>query len=113
MQEVPIPRSVRKAELWQELQRLIHKKCPGAGWPDTVKAQGITKAELTSYIYALKPSHRYFGRSSQEAADKYSEDSASSFDSAFEEQFAVMVKALPTKLSDKIMKRQRPSVPED
>ena len=44
--EVPIPRNVRSAELWQELQRLINKKYPGTAWPETVKARGITKAEL-------------------------------------------------------------------
>ena len=61
--EVLVPMSVRSAELWKELQQLISKKYPGASWPETVKARGITKAELIQYIYALKPNHRYFSKS--------------------------------------------------
>jgi len=61
--EVLVPMNVRSAELWYKLQQLISKKYPGANWPETVKARGITKAELTQYIYALKPNHRYFSKS--------------------------------------------------
>ena len=42
VEEVEVPRRVRKAELWQELQRLIKLKCSGTGWPESVLARGIT-----------------------------------------------------------------------
>ena len=57
-----IPKGVRKAELWQELRRLLKEKFSGTAWPQTILDRGITKAELTKYIFALKPSHRYFGK---------------------------------------------------
>ena len=64
--------------------------------------RGITKDELIKYIFALKPSHRYFGKKYQDDYNISSDESDSSFDSAFEEQFADMVKDLPPKLAEKI-----------
>ena len=78
--------------------------CSGTVWPETILDRGITKPELIMYISALKPSHRYFGKNYQDDADCSLVDSESSFDSAFEEQFAETVRGLPPKLAEKIPK---------
>lgn len=105
VEEVEKPRRVRKAELWQELQQLIRQKQDGAGWPETILARGITNQELANYIYALKKDHRFFKAAAQECgknAAASDTDSDASYDSLFEEQFAELVKDLPSKLADKI-----------
>ena len=79
------------------------------GWPETILARGITNQELTQYIYALKPDHRYFKEDSQyrfKGGAISDIDSDASHDSLFEEQFADLMKDLPDKLSDKIPKLQ-------
>ena len=107
MEEPEKPRGVRKAELWQELQRLLKVKCAGSTWPESVLDRGITNLELLKYIQALNPSHHYFQKCWQEDTDNASDGLDSSFDSAFEEQFAETVKDLPSKLADKIPKPHR------
>ena len=66
--------------------------------------RGITILEILKYIQALSPSHHYFGNFHQEDADDGYDDLDSSFDSAFEAQFADTVKDLPIKLAAKIPK---------
>ena len=77
VQDICVPRGVRKAELWKELQRLLKLKCTGIGWPETVLARGITNVELTKRIYALKPDHRYFSEANQDGTDESDSDSTS------------------------------------
>ena len=84
VQEMPIPRGVKKAELWQELRSLLKDQNQGADWPKTILDHGITKSELTKYVFALKPNHRYFSKKFQEDFDNSDYESDSSFDSAFE-----------------------------
>ena len=46
VEEVEVPRRVRKAELWQELQRLLKLKGSGSCWPETILSRGITNQDL-------------------------------------------------------------------
>ena len=105
VEEVEKPRGVRKAELWSELQRLIKLKSAGSGWPETILSRGITNQELAYYIYALKPNHQYFSEDASECGKNAAisdTDSDASYDSVFEEQFADLMKGLPSKITDKI-----------
>ena len=50
IEEPEKPRGVRKAELWQELQRLLKVKCAGTVWSETVLDRGVTNLEILKYI---------------------------------------------------------------
>ena len=110
VEEVEKPRRVCKAELWHELQQLIKQKHDGVGWPETILARGVTNQELSKYIYALKPDHRYFKEDFQyicKGGAIPDTDSDASYDSLFEEQFADLMKDLPSKLAVKIPKHEK------
>ena len=68
-------------------------------------ARGFTNQELAKYIHALKPDHRYFSGGFQHGGNSagFSDaDSDSSYDSGFEEQYAELVKNVPSELAEKI-----------
>ena len=55
--------------------------------------------ELLKYIYALKPTHKYFSKDFDGEDEWCSDGSYSSEDSEFEAQFADVVKDLPPNLA--------------
>ena len=84
---------------------MIKLKNTGSGWPETILSRGITNQELAYYIYALKPNHQYFSEDASGCGKNAAisdTDSDASYDSVFEEQFADLMKGLPSKLTDKI-----------
>ena len=101
-----MPSGLKKQTLWEELNGLVEKRCPEGSWPESVKQRGITNMELLKYIYALKPTHKYFSKDFDGEDEWRSDGSYSSEDSEFEAQFAEVVKDLPPNLAGKLPKRK-------
>ena len=69
--------------------------------------------ELLKYIYALKPSHKYFSKDFDGEDEWRSDGSYSSEDSEFELQFSEVIKDLPPSLASKLPKRKVRDYDED